>query len=141
MVNCLDVDANKLINVLAVELEKMNIEKPKYAGLVKTGSHTERPPTQDNFWYLRCASVMRQAYSRATVGTNRLRRHYGGRKNRGLKPEKHRPSGGSLIRNALQSLEKAGLLEKSTSGGRKLTSKGTSLLDKCAKAIKSKSNN
>ena len=60
-----------------------------------------------------------------------MRRHYGGKKNRGVKPEKHVPAGGSTIRKAFQALEEAGLMEKGSTG-RKLTPKGMSLLDNVA---------
>ncbi len=134
MVNCLDVDANKLIENVAKKLEEMKIEKPAFAGVAKTGAHAERPPSQENFWYLRCASIMRHCYSKANVGTNRLRRHYGGKKSRGVKPEKHVMAGGSGIRKAMQSLEKAGLLAKAKKG-RELTPNGKKLLEKCAKEV------
>ncbi|MDD5022614.1 MAG: 30S ribosomal protein S19e [Candidatus ainarchaeum sp.] len=137
MVSCLDVDANRLIENVAKKLEEMQIEKPEFSNFVKSGAHKERPPTQKNFWYIRCASVLRHTYARGNVGTNRLRRHYGGRKSRGVKPEKHVKAGGSLIRKAMQSLEKAGLVEKKKKG-RELTAKGKKLLDQCAKEIEKK---
>ncbi|MBN2478047.1 30S ribosomal protein S19e [Candidatus Micrarchaeota archaeon] len=135
MIGCLDVDANALIEKVAEKLEEMKIEKPDFVSYAKSGAHTERPPAQKNFWYLRCASVMRQAYSRGNVGTQRLRRHYGGRKNRGVKPERHMPAGGSLIRKAFQSLEKAGLMKKSEKEGRVLTGAGRKLLDQTAREV------
>ena len=63
-----------------------------------------------------------------------MRRHYGGRKNRGVKPEKHIAAGGSTIRKAFQALEEAGLMAKDKKG-RKLTAKGMSLLDKTASEL------
>lgn len=135
MVNCLDVDANKLIEKLASKLEKKGIEKPEYVKFVKSGAHAERPPAQENFWYIRCASIMRQNYANANVGVNRLRRHYGGLKDRGRKPERHMLAGGSTIRKAFQSLEKAGFLVKKKTG-RELTPQGVKLLEECAKEVK-----
>ncbi|HLD59478.1 MAG TPA: 30S ribosomal protein S19e [Candidatus Bilamarchaeaceae archaeon] len=132
MVSALDVDPNKLIEKLATKLN--DLKKPDFIGLVKTGSHNERPPEQENFWQLRCASILRQAYTNNLVGTNRLRRHYGGRKKRGVRPEHHRKSGGSTIRKALQELEKAGYMKKSKEG-RSLTPKGRQLVDQTAKEI------
>ncbi len=135
MVTALDVDTNRLMESVANKLKAMKLEKPAFVGLVKTGSQKDRPPEQADFWYVRCASIMRHAYVRGAVGTNRLRRHYGGRKIRGVRPEHHRPSGGSTIRKAMQQLEKAGLLAKQKTGGRKLTAKGQALLDKAAKEV------
>lgn len=137
MVTALDVDANALIGRVAEKLKTMKIGKPAFVGLVKTGSHSERPPEQPDFWHIRCASVLRQAYVRGTIGTNRLRTHYGGRKSRGVKPQAHRRAGGSTIRKAMQELEKAGLLKKEKVG-RSLSPAGRKLLDAAASEIAKK---
>lgn len=132
MVTVYDVESNKLIEKAAEKLKGMKIAKPAFVGMVKSGAHAERPPQQDNFWYIRCASILRQAYVNDTVGISRLRRHYGGRKRRGLRPERHVPAGGSTIRKAMQELEKAGLLIKEKNG-RMLSPKGRKFLDMVAK--------
>ncbi|MFN7991084.1 MAG: 30S ribosomal protein S19e [Candidatus Micrarchaeia archaeon] len=132
MVTAYDVEANKLIAKAAEKLKEMKIEKPAFVGLVKTGAHAQRPPTDGDFWYFRCASILRQAYVNDQVGINRLRRHYGGKKSRGVRPGKHSPAGGSTIRKAMQQLEKAGLLAKQKTG-RVLTPKGRKFLDAVAK--------
>jgi small subunit ribosomal protein S19e len=132
MVTANDVEANKLIGKTADKLKDMSLPKPTFVGLVKTGSHNVRPPASPDFWFFRCASILRQAYVNSNVGVNRLRRHYGGRKRKGVRPEGHRPSGGSTVRKAMQALEKAGLLMKQKSG-RTLTPKGRKLLDQAAK--------
>lgn len=134
MVRVFDVDANALLAKTADKLKAMGIGKPEFAGVVKSGAHAERPPESEDFWYVRCASLMRQAYVNSEVGVHRMRRHYGGKKNRGVRPEKHVPAGGSVIRKAFQELEKAGLMEKGKEG-RKLTAKGKSLLDKSASEL------
>ncbi len=134
MVRVFDAEANALIAKTAEKLKGLDLEKPGFVGIVKTGAHAERPPESEDFWYVRCASLLRQAYVNSSVGVQRMRRHYGGRKNRGVRPEKHVPAGGSTVRKAFQALEKAGLMEKSGKG-RKLTAKGKSLLDKSASEI------
>lgn len=134
METALDVDANALIGNVAEKLKGMKLEKPKLIDIVKSGAHAERPPEDENFWYIRCASILRQTYARNEVGVNRLRRHYGGRKSRGVKPEKHYPAGGGVIRKALQQLEKAGLLKREKTG-RILTAEGRKLLDRAAKEV------
>jgi small subunit ribosomal protein S19e len=68
------------------------------------------------------------------VGVQRLRSLYGGRKNRGVKPDAHERSGGSVIREALQQLEKAGYV-KSVKGGRVVTAQGMAFLDRVATEI------
>jgi len=132
MTSALDVDAGVLIQRVAERLEHMKILKPAFVGLVKSGAYAERPPEQTNFWYLRCASVLRQAYASETIGVQRLRRHYGGKKKHSRRPEHHRPAGGSTIRKAMQVLEKHGLLEK-TKKGRRITAMGRKLLDAVAR--------
>jgi len=135
MVIALDVEPNKLIAKAAQMLKGMKIQKPAFVGIVKTGCHNQRPPEQEDFWYFRCASIMRHAYINNVVGTNRLRRHYGGRKSRGVKPQAHASAGGSTIRKAMQQLEKAGLMIKDAKGGRKLSPRGRALLDNAAKEV------
>ena len=136
MVRAYDVEPNRLIKEVAGRLKEMGIEKPAFVGIVKSGAHCDRPPEDPDFWYVRCASIMRQAYINPGTGVHRLRRHYGGRKNYGVKPEHHMPAGGSTIRKAMQALEKAGLMQKANKKGRLLTPKGKSLLDKSASATK-----
>lgn len=135
MVSALDAEAGLLIGKVAQKLKGMNIPKPAFVGMVKTGSHCERPPEQEDFWYMRCASILRQAYARDAVGTQRLRRHYGGRRRHRVSPEHAQPAGGSTIRKAMQALEKQGLLEK-TKKGRKLTRAGRQLLDSTTKEVR-----
>ena len=132
MVTAFDVEANKLIEKAAHKLKEMKLHKPAFVGMVKTGAHAQRPPQDANFWYFRCASVLRQVYVNDGVGTQRLRRHYGGKKRRGVKPARHAPAGGSTIRKAMQELEKAGLLAKAKAG-RTLTPKGRKFMDAAAK--------
>jgi len=132
MVTVFDVEPNRLIEKAASRIKELKVHKPAFVGMVKTGSHASRPPQQEDFWYLRCASILRQLYVNGTVGTNRLRRHYGGRKRSGVKPEHHRPAGGSTIRKAMQEMEKAGLVTKGKVG-RTLSAKGRKLMDAAAK--------
>lgn len=134
MVSALDVESNKLIAKTAEKLKTMKLEKPAFVGVVKSGCHTERPPQTEDFWYVRCASILRHAYANPKIGIRTLCRHYGGRKRRGVKPQQHRPAGGSTIRKAMQQLEKAGLLIKEKAG-RKLSPKGRKLLDGVAKEV------
>ncbi|NYZ77716.1 30S ribosomal protein S19e [Candidatus Micrarchaeota archaeon] len=134
MVTAYDVETNRLIAKVAERLKDAKIAKPAFVGLVKSGAHCSRPPEQDDFWYARCASILWQAYARTKVGTGRLRRHYGGRKRRGVRPERQMRAGGSTIRKAMQELEKAGFMAKEKVG-RSLTAKGRKLLDNAAKEV------
>ena len=127
MVTAFDVEHDKLINALKEKLKKSEFVKPEeWSQFVKSGRHTERVPAQPDFWYIRAASILRKIYVHGPKGVQRLRRIYGGRKNRGVKPEKSYKAGGKIIRTILQQLEKEGLLTKemrSNRKGRELTPK------------------
>jgi len=88
-----------------------------------------------DWWYLRCASLLRKLYIHGPIGVSRLRTEYGGRKRRGRSVEHVRPGGGSSIREPLQQLEKAGLVTRVEKEGRKLSRDGVSLLNKLAAQI------
>jgi len=132
-------DASKLIVRLAEELKKeKNVQPPEWSSFVKTGSHTKFPPKDPDWWYTRAASVLRMVYLNGPVGVSRLRTRYGGRKERGHKPERFRIGGGNIIRKILQQLEEADLIKKSESGkrGRIMTEKGQKFLEKLASEVK-----
>ena len=118
---------------LAEELKKMpEFKAPPWMTFVKTGVSKQRVPENPDFWYLRAASILRQLYIKGVVGVSRLRRKYGGRKNRGVKPDKFRKASGKIIRVILQQGEKTGLIEKVKTRdqtGRRLTKKGKEFLD------------
>jgi len=89
----------------------------------------------DNFWFIRCASLLRKIYVRKTIGVNKLRKEYGGR-NRNHVHKKHSvPASGAIIRRCLHQLEGINLVKKIESKGRSLTPQGISLLDKTAMEI------
>ncbi|MEM4348499.1 MAG: 30S ribosomal protein S19e [Candidatus Anstonellaceae archaeon] len=134
MVTVYDVTPNKLIAKVAEKLKQMNISAPPWIGMVKSGSHRQRLPQQKDFWYIRLASMLRNAYVHGTVGVSSLRSHYGGRKIRGVKPEKKRKAGGAIIRKGLQALEAAGLMVKKKVG-RQISAAGKKLLDRAAKEV------
>ena len=133
-----DVPASVLITRLAQHL-KSNIDKvapPKWAAFVKTGSRAERPPENPEWWFTRCASLLRKIYLKGPIGIAHLRSDYGGRIDRGVRPEHARKGGGAIIRNALQQLEAAGLVEILGKRGRVLTGEGRRLLDRLSTELK-----
>jgi len=130
-----DVDAKELIEKTAEELKKVEgIQPPAWATFVKTGAHKERVPDKPDWWYMRTAALLRRVAIRP-FGVSRLKKVYGGRKNRGVKPERKVNAGGSIIRKALQQLEKAKLVKKSKKG-REITAAGQKFLNNAAKQIK-----
>lgn len=126
-----DLEAGEYNKKLAEALKKIEeFEAPSWAAFVKTSMARARVP-QEDFWYKRAASILRQIYIKGVVGVNRLRTRYGGRKKRGVKPAEFRKGSGKIIRLILQQAEKAGLVEKATGkkAGRKLTLKGVKFLE------------
>jgi len=128
---------SQVIDDLAKKLKDIKeIVAPDWSNFVKTSTARERPPVEDDWWYSRAASIMRKLYILGPIGTNKLRRKYGGRKNRGHKPEKYYKGSGKIIRVILKQLETAGLAEQKEKGvhkGRILTKKGQSLLNTAGK--------
>ena len=133
-----DVPANLLIERLANHLKKEvdEIVPPPWASMVKTSSHAERPPQNADWWFTRCASILRKVYLKGPIGIERLRAEYGGRKDRGVRPEHVRKGSGAIIRKALQQLEQAKLVEPVGNRGRAVTKQGRSLLDRLATEIR-----
>ncbi len=138
MTTTYDVDSGKLVSAIAEELRKTeNIQPPEWAAFVKTGTHAERMPDDPDWWYMRCASILRKAYLKP-VGVSRLRAVYGGAKNRGYKPERFTRASGNIIRKGFQQLEEAGLVKKGKKG-REITPAGRKLLDNTAHKIATES--
>ncbi len=130
MTTVFDVPAKELIQAVAKKLEHDNaIEVPTANIYSRTGVDKENPPTEKNWWYIRCASILRKIYINNVIGVEHLRAEYGGKQDRGSKPYKAKSGSGSIIRRAVQQLEKAGYVSKIKGRGRILTSKGRSFLD------------
>ena len=129
-----ELDGREYNERLADILKSMpEFEVPEWADFVKTGVAKDRPPVEEDFWYKRAASILRQIYIQKVVGVGRLRTRYGSKKDRGMKPDKFRKASGKIIRIILQQAEKAELIEKHNipgkRAGRKLTDKGKELLE------------
>ena len=133
------VNPNELISRAAEELKNQKLVQPlEWSKFVKTGHHKERQPDSLDWWYARSAAILRTINNRGPVGTQKLRTKYGGKKNRGHKPEHAYKASGSIIRKILQQLEKSELIKQAEIGvhkGRVLTPKGVSFLDKMAVEI------
>ncbi len=128
MVNVYDVKAEPLIQDVAEELEA-DFEAPEWTEFAKSGVHRERPPEQENWYFIRAAAILRRIYMEGPLGVSRLRTIYGGRKRNGHGPEHHGKASGKVIRTALQNLEEAGYVETEEGEGRGMTEKGRSFLD------------
>lgn len=135
MVNVYDVPADMLITAVKEELKKNDkIKQPEWATFVKSGAHKERPPQQDDFWQIRGAALLRKVYTKGPIGVSRLRTEYGGKKNRGAKPEEHRKGSGKIIRELFKQLGEAGYVKQGKKG-RVITSAGQKFLDNIAHEV------
>ena len=137
MTSIRDYKASETIAKVKQELKKIDsVKPPEWSKFVKTGAHKERTPVEKDWWYTRCASVLRRVYLYGPIGVSKLRVKYGGKKNRGHKPEKFYVGSGNILRKVLQQLEKAELIKYKKEGirkGRIITPKGESLLNKAIK--------
>lgn len=113
------------------ELKKIKeISFPEWARFVKTGVNSERPPVQEDWWYFRTGAILRKIEKFGPIGVNRLAKQFGGRKNRGHKPDKKVKASRKIIRVSMQQLEKSGLIKQVTEPktGKILTKKGKDLV-------------
>jgi len=126
------IEAGKYNKLLAEALKNVpEFKAPEWVSFVKTGANKKRPSSEVDFWFVRSASILRQVYVKGIVGVVRLRTRYGGKKERGNRPEEFRKGAGKIIRVILQQAEEAGLVEKvkEKRSGRKLTDKGREFME------------
>lgn len=133
MVSSREASPQDLINAVSVKL-KTALTPPVWSKFVKTGAHREKQPENPDWYFVRAASVLRRIMLDGPVGVEKLRVYYGGRKNRGHKPEHFVKASGAVLRSVVQQLDQAGFTKKEKSG-RTLSPKGQSLLDNTAKEI------
>jgi small subunit ribosomal protein S19e len=135
MAKVFDVPADDLISKLSDQLKKdKKINPPEWASYVKTGPHVEKIPQNRDWWYTRCASLVRKVYLHGPIGISDLKSYYGGRKRIGYNLDHHKDAGGAIIRNALQQLEASGYVEKKGKG-RSISSEGMKRVDRLATEI------
>jgi small subunit ribosomal protein S19e len=154
MTTYFDIPANMLISALADKLsDSKDIVAPDWSEYVKTGVDRERPPTQENWWSIRAASLLRKVAKQGPVGVTTLAQTYGTVMNNGAGPNTPGVASRHIIRTALQQLEAAGLVEMVATkevdtedgkqqlySGRKLTSAGQKLLDEVAHSCRDAAN-
>ncbi len=136
MTTVYDVPAEILINSVAQKLKNdEKVAAPEWAKFAKTGAHKELAPDKADWWFVRCASILRRVYIDGPVGISRLRSFYGGRHRNGVKAVHFSKGSGSVAREALQQLEKAGFV-KNQKTGRIISPAGQSFLDNAAYEVK-----
>ncbi|KAL1505801.1 hypothetical protein ABEB36_005278 [Hypothenemus hampei] len=132
-----DVDQHKFVKAFAQFLKKTGkLRVPEWVDLVKTSRAKELAPYDPDWYYIRCAAVLRHAYIRSPLGVGSVMKIFGTRKRNGTKPSHFCRSAGNIARKSLQSLEALKLIEKSPDGGRHLTQQGRRDVDRIAAQIK-----
>jgi small subunit ribosomal protein S19e len=144
MVTYKDVSPTPVIEKVAEELQKNDkVNSPEWAMFVKTGIHKVNQPVDENWWYVRCAAILRTVAELGPIGTNKLRIKYGGKQRRGHKKSRFQLGSGSIARKSLQQLQAAGLIKEGLVGtrkGRVITGEGQRILDKAAGAVVGETN-
>jgi small subunit ribosomal protein S19e len=136
MAKVYDVPADELIAKLAQQLKNdKKIVPPAWSAFVKTGSHTMRIPQNKDWWYARCASLLRKIYLHGPLGVADLKVAYGGRKKVGSYIAHHKDAGGAIVRKALQQLETSGYVVRVQGKGRLISSEGMKNMDRLATEI------
>ena len=133
-----DVPPSVLIERLARHLKEEvdEINPPAWTPFAKTGIHTQRPPQNPDWWFIRCSSILRKIYMKGPIGIEKLRSEYGGRIDSGAKPEHARKGSGAIVRKAMQQLQTAGLVKPLTNEGKIVTNEGRRLLDRLSTELK-----
>ena len=136
MAKVYDVPPDELISRLTEILKTEDIPAPAWAVFVKTGAHADKPPQKSDWWYTRCASILRKIYLHGPLTVNDLRTIYGdGKRKMYYGARHHRDASGAIIRNAIHGLEKLGYLEKVEKKGSVVTRQGMQKLDKLSTEI------
>ncbi|KRX10976.1 hypothetical protein PPERSA_12100 [Pseudocohnilembus persalinus] len=137
-----DVPAEEFIRAYASHLKKNNkIEVPQWLSYVTNGPRNELAPQDEDWVFIRVASVARKIYLRRNIGVSTLRHIYGGRqRNLGNVPERHRASAGKVIRWSMQALEKIGVVKKDKKnqlkkGSRLISKEGQTDLNRIATTV------
>jgi len=131
-----EVPGDRLVEETAEEVKEIDaVESPEWARFAKTGRSRELPPENDDWWYVRTASLLRKVYIEGPIGVSRLKKAYGGKDRKGVARSHHEEGSGSVIRTALQQLEEEGLVEQKGSDGRVVSSEGQKFLDGIASDI------
>lgn len=128
-----DVAPATFIEAYALHLKNSDrFEIPKWCDMVKTGVHKELAPTNEDWYFVRAASIARKVYLKPGIGIGALRKWYGGQYRRGSRAKTFQQAAGGIIRSVLQQLEETKVLEKTETGGRRITRVGQQDLDRIA---------
>jgi small subunit ribosomal protein S19e len=131
-----DVPATEFIKAYAEHLKNSDkFDLPVWADTVKTGVFKELAPYGDDWYYIRAASIARRVYLRPGIGLGQLQKWYGGSYRKGTRTEHFRKAAAGILRSVLLQLEDMKVVEKVSTGGRRVTVVGQQDLDRIAGTI------
>jgi small subunit ribosomal protein S19e len=136
MTTAFDVPADTLIDRAAQQLKAAGkVAPPEWAPFVRTGVHTEKAPTDREWWWRRMAAVLRKVYMNGPIGSSRLAAEFGGKRDDGSAPSHPRKGSRAVTRECLQQLETLGYLARAEAKGRRISPAGRKFLDNLAHQI------
>mmetsp|Transcript_46650 Transcript_46650/g.73025 ORF Transcript_46650/g.73025 Transcript_46650/m.73025 type:complete len:145 (-) Transcript_46650:2274-2708(-) len=125
-----DINSEIFIKTYADYLKRSGkLDHPSWIEIVKTGKGKKTTPNDQDWYYIRVASLVRKFYINGSKGVGGLSKEYGCRKRNGSKPG-HKANGSrKILRYILQQLEKLDIIYKSKIGKRELTKKARQDID------------
>ena len=128
-----DVRAGRWVKTMAAHFKQEGkIFVPNCTELMKTSHGRERAPQNADWYYIRCAAVLRAIYLRPGTGYGGMSKRFGNKKNRGSQPEITTKSSRGLLHWCCRSLEGLKLVAKGKESGRVVTKEGRKKADTIA---------
>ncbi|KAL8098098.1 hypothetical protein AgCh_031023 [Apium graveolens] len=92
------------------------MELPHWTDIVKAGTFKELAPYDNDWYYIRAASMASKIYLRGGLGVGAFRRIYGGSKRNGSAPPHFCKSSGGIARHILQQLQTMNIVDVDSKG-------------------------
>lgn len=73
-------------NYNLINFRSGKVRVPEHMDLVKTARFKELAPYDPDWFYVRCAAILRHVYIRSPVGVKSVTKIFGGRKRNGVTP-------------------------------------------------------
>ena len=133
----MDVPANKWIKTMAQHLKQSGkCFVPNCTELMKPSHANQLAPSNEDWYFYRCAAVLRRVYNRPGVGYTSLAKSFSMKKNNGSRPEKTIYAARGLLHWVCRSLEGVNLIAKGKQSGRVITKEGKRKADAIAFNVK-----